>query len=138
MATHVLKNAHCTINVVDLSDHVSSVSFPLEQPTVDDTNMGDDSLAYLCTLKNATFTINWSQDYAAAKVDATMWGIYDGSVAVAFILKGDGPTTAVTNPKYTGNCILTGYTPIDGSVGDKAMAPSTFQVTGDVARATSD
>ena len=137
MATHVLKNAHCTI-VVNLSAWISSITFNLEQPTVDETNMGDSSFAYLCGLKNATFTINWSQDFTAATVDPTMWGIYDGGIPVAFIIKPDGPTTAVTNPKYTGYCILTGYTPIDGSVGDRAMAPCTFQVTGNVARATAD
>ena len=138
MATLVLKDAYCMINTVDLSDHISSISFPLEQPTVDDTCMGDDSLAFLCGLKNATFTINWAQDFAASEVDATMWVIYNGSAAVAFTLKPDGDTTAVDNPKYTGNCIMTSYTPIDGTVGDRAMAPTSFQVTGDVARATSD
>lgn len=138
MATHVLKNAYCMMNLVNLSAWVNSISINLEQPTVDDTNMGDDSLAFLCGLKNATFTINWSQDYTAATVDPGMWAIYDGGVAVAFIIKPNGATTAVLNPKYTGSCILTGYIPIDGTVGDKAMAPCTFQVTGDIARATAD
>jgi hypothetical protein len=138
MATLVFKNAYAKINDVDLSAWMNSISVNIEQPTVDDTNMGDNSLAFLCGLKNGTFTVNWSQDFAAAAVDASMWAIYDGEIPVSFILKPNGDTTAVANPKYTGNCILTGYTPLDGTVGDKAFAPCTFQITGDIARATAD
>ena len=137
MATFALTDASVTINSVDLSDHVNSISFNIEQPTVDDTNMGDDSLAFLCGLKSGSFTINFSQDFAASEVDATMWAIYDGGAAVAFAFLPTSAAASATNPEYSGSCILTSYPPIDGTVGDKAMASCTFQITGDVARATS-
>lgn len=138
MADHVLKDAHLTINSVDLSDHIIQMSFPLSAEAVDDTNMGDDSLAFLVGLKNGTFSIRFSQDYAAGEVDASLWAIYDGGAAVAFVIKGNGSATAVTNPKYTGNCILTEDPVVDGTVGQRAEITANFQITGDVARATSD
>lgn len=137
MATFVLSDVSATINSVDLSDHVSSITFNLEQPTVDDTCMGDASLEYLCGLKSGSFTINWAQDFAASEVDASMWSIYDGGASVTFVFKPTSAAVGATNPSYSGSCILTGYSPIDGTVGDRAMAPTTFQITGDVARATS-
>ena len=137
MATFVLKDAHLTIDSVDVSDHIVSITTTLEQAAVPDTNMGDDSDEFLTGLKNGNFTVNFSQDFAASEVDATLWSIYDGDAAVAFVIKPTSDAVAATNPSYTGNCILTSYSPIDGSVGDKAGAPVSFQVTGDVTRNTS-
>lgn len=138
MAKIVLKDAYFDIDGVDLSDHVKSISFPLEQAQVDKTAMGDTYLANLLGFKNASFTVEFVADYAAAETDATLWGIYDGDAAVAFIIKPNGAVTGASNPKYTGNCIMTSYTAVDGSVGETAAQTATFQVDGAVARAVAD
>ena len=137
MATFVSKDIDLTINSIDYSEYVQSFSFPLSADAIEETAMGDDSREYIPGLKNATFTIGLKQDFAASKVDASMWAIYDGDAAVAFVFRKSTDAVGATNPEYTGNCVLTEY-PIHGdSVGDLATTSVTFQITGDVARATS-
>lgn len=139
MASITMKDAHFTVNSVDLSAHVNSITLNLSKDTPEDTAMGDDARSYLADgLNTATIDVTFNADYAASQVDATNWTIFDGSSAVAFIVKPNGGTTGTSNPKYTGNCILTSFTPVEGSVGSTATATVSYQVTGDVARATSD
>lgn len=138
MASITLKDAHLTVNSVDLSDQIQQVTVNLSKDAPQSTAMGDNSHEYLADgLNNATFSVTFRGDYAAGETDATLWGIYSGSSAVAFVLKPNGSSTSTSNPAYSGNCILTDWTPISGSVGDLATVPATFQVTGDVSRATS-
>lgn len=137
MAGFVLKDAHLTINATDQSAYIKDISFPLTAATVDTTTMGDDSLEYLLGLKDASFTVTFAQDSADAGLNEDIWDIYDGGVAVTFELKPNGSATSATNPEFTGSCLLTSWDPINGSVGDHATAPCTFQVTGDVTRSES-
>ncbi len=137
MATRVYKNAYLLLNAVDLSAHVASVSITTAKDTPEDTAMGDDSRSYLAAgLRNATIDVEFNSDDAAGAVSATLWTIYTGSAAVAFQLNPDGSSTGVTNPKYTGNCVMTSGAPLGGSVGDTQTESVSLQITGDVTRAT--
>ena len=138
MATHVLDDAYFMVNTVDLSAYIRSITFPLEQALVNATCMGDTYDEFLFGFKSGTFTIRFAQDFAAAKVDATLWAIHDGGAAVAYIFKPDGDTTAVTNPKFTGNVILVSYQVVDGAAGALAEITANFNTSGTVNRATSD
>lgn len=138
MANYVLKDAYLSLNNVPQSAFVQSIAFNLDAATVDNTCMGDDALSFLPGMKNATFNVTFAADYANGDLSEDLWDIYYGDAAVAFIMKPNGATTGVTNPKYTGNCIMTSYPVADGSVGDLATHNCTFQVTGDVGRAESD
>ena len=136
MATRVLKNAYLLVNSVDLSAHVNQISFSASLDAVEDTAMADNSRSYLPGLRNGTFTVNFNADDAAGAVSASLWTVYTGGAAVAFEVRNDAGSVTTTNPKYTGNCILTDYSPVDGSVGDLNTNAATFQITGDVTRAT--
>lgn len=137
MASRVAKNTHLLINAVNLSAFVVDHSFPVTKDSPEDTAMGDNSRSYLPDgLRDATITIEFNQDDAAGAVSATLWPIFIGSAAVAFQLNPDGSTTSTANPKYTGNCFITTFEPIGGTVGDAGRSSASFQVTGDVTRAT--
>lgn len=139
MASIVFKDAYVDINSVDLSAYVRSVTLNTSSDVPEDTAMGDDSRSYLAGgLRDATFDVEFNEDDGAGAVSATLWSVYTGGAAVAFILKPNGSTTSTSNPKYTGSCILTSYNPFGGSVGDVGTNSASFQVTGDVTRATSD
>jgi len=137
LATQVLKNAHFTINSVDLSAHVNQISLSLTTDSPEDTAMADNARSFLPGLNNATITVSLNADYAASQTDATLWAIYSGAAAVAFIIRPAATAVSTSNPNYTGSCVLTDFGTVDGSVGDTAGQSATFQVTGDVARATS-
>ena len=136
--THVLKDAYFMVNLVDLSAYIRSISFPLEQALVNATCMGDTYDEFLFGFKSGTSTIRFMQDFTAAKVDATLWAIHDGGAKVAFVLKPNGSTTGVTNPKFTGYVILTSYQVVDGAAGVAAEVTANFNTSGAVDRATAD
>lgn len=130
-------NAYVSINGTDLSAHVESLSLNHTAEELDDTTMGDTGKGRLAGLIDDTFEVTFKQDFAAGQVDATLWSLV-GAAAFAVILKPNGSVTGVTNPKFTGNAILTNYVPMTGTVGSIATATASFLVDGVLTRATSD
>ena len=135
MAKFVLTDASLVINSVDLSDHVTSVTLNYEAELGDDTTMGSDTRTNLGGLKNWSIDVEFTQNYASGKVDATLWGIVGTSVAI--VLKPTSGAVSATNPSYSGNGVIGSYSPIGNSVGDVAMAPVTIAPAGTLTRATS-
>lgn len=137
MATRVLRKAFFSVNSVDLSTHVNQIEISTDKDSPEDTAMGDNSRSFLADgLRNATLNVTFNSDDAAGAVSATLWTIYTGSALVAFEIRADQAAVAVTNPKYTGSCLLTSGAPVSGSVGDTQTESVSFQVSGDVTRAT--
>lgn len=135
MAAFVLTNAYLTVNTVDLSDHVISLEFPLEAEMVDETAMGDSARSFLAGLKNGTVTVNFQQDFASSKVDATLFPLL-GAAAFALAIRPVNTTIAATNPEFQFNALLKSYPPVAGTVGELAKAQAVFQLTTVVTRDT--
>jgi hypothetical protein len=74
-------------------------------------------------------------DFAASAVDATLFPLLGTSVAVS--IKPTSDTTTATNPAYTGNVLITQYSPVDGAVGDIATTSVSWPGNGALTRATS-
>lgn len=132
MATFVLTDATCVVNTVDLSDYVRSMTVSLSAAVVDDTNMGDTWEAKLGGRKSGTVTVEFSQDFAASQVDATLWAAL-GTV-VAFTGKPTSGAISTTNPEYQFSVLISDYSPIDGSHGDLATTSVTWPLSGAVTR----
>ncbi len=135
MAVMVLKNAYVSINGVNLSDHVSQVNIDYSAETIEKTVMGANSKGKIAGLKDWKVTIEFAQDYDAAKVDATLFPLV-GAAAFPVEFRPDAGVVSATNPKFTGNAILASYPPISGSVGELAKAQITLEGDGDLTRAT--
>jgi hypothetical protein len=131
----VLTNAFVSINSVNLSQFVKTVTLSYKSEMQDDTAMGDSARSRIGSLKDYTLSIEFFQSYAASAVDATLFNIV-GSV-VPIEIRGSASAASATNPKYTGNAILETYQPVGGSVGDNLMAPVTMSGVGALTRATS-
>jgi hypothetical protein len=132
----ILKDAFVSINSVDLSDHVRSVNMDLGVEPQDDTAMGDDTRSAEAGLLIYSATVEFYQDFAAGKVDATLFPLL-GAAGFPVIVRavntgGVGPT----NPNYVGNMILTKYPPVTGTVGDEHLLTCEFAAAGDISRAT--
>jgi len=137
MAKEVLTDAYFMINTVDLSDHVRSITLPLSIAEIEKTCMGDSSVARLGGLKDAAINVVFANDFAAAKVEPTLWAIFDGNAAVAAKIRKSGTDEiSASNPEYQFNVLLQSYTPIDGAVGDLSESPVDFVSDGDVTHAT--
>ena len=138
MASFVLYNASVTINSVDLSSCVRSVTIDASQAMQDDTAMGDTFQSNAAGLLGASITVEFLQDYASSKVDQTIGPLLSISqAAFPVAIRPDASASASTsNPNYNCSCLLESYNPIAGSVGDQAMATATFAPTSALTRGT--
>lgn len=130
MAKFVVKDAVVLINSVDLSDHVAAVSVMMEGDDVDVSTMGTGVHQHLIGLRNDRFEITLLSDFAATKVDATLFPLLStASVTTEFpvSVKAFNTAVAATNPLYSSTkCILNTYTPISGTVGARSETVVTF------------
>lgn len=136
MPSYVVTNKYITINGVDLSSNLESAELTYEAEAVDDTAMGDSVRSNQGGLKVIGLTVTMHQDYAASKVDATLYSIVGTQVAVA--LKPVNTTTSATNPQYSTTMLVQSYQPISGTVGELSKTQIVFAPAGvALTRATS-
>lgn len=134
MAFLVLTNAKVTVNAVDLSDHVKSVTVNYSAEILEDTTMGATSKSRVAGLKDWSVEVEFIQDYAASEVDATLFPLV-GAAAFAISVVPVNTTVSATNPNFNGNCVLGEYSPVSGSVGELSTVTVTFEGDGTLTRA---
>lgn len=117
---------HSYANMIELSTEVE------EKDITTYTSLG--WKVVLGGLKSGELGVEFKQDYAAAALDSIMWPLL-GTV-VAFEVRADQAVVGTSNPKYTGNVLIKGWSPLTGSVGDEATVKQTFPTSGAVTRAT--
>ncbi len=127
MATFVLKDAVVTIDAVNLSDHVSELSIETERDEVDVTAMGAVNKVTVAALGDATITMTMFQDFAATKVDATLWPLSTTNTPFVVTVKASSVATSATNPLFSMTCLMYGYSPLSGGVGDASSTEVTFR-----------
>ena len=135
MAKHILRDVTVTVAGTALSDHVESVEVNISLEDVDVTSMGATAREHLAGLRNDEVTINFYQDFDAAKVDATFWPLI-GSTAFSVVIKPTSAAVSSTNPSFTASCILLTYSPLAGSVGAANQTSITLPCNGAIVRAT--
>lgn len=86
-------------------------------------------------LKSGELGCEFLQDFAATELDSIMWPLL-GQV-VPFEVRADQGAVSTSNPAYTGNVLINGWSPLTGSVGDEATVSQGFPTSGAVARETS-
>tara|TARA_R110002110_G_scaffold394420_2_gene608555 strand:+ start:640 stop:1050 length:411 start_codon:yes stop_codon:yes gene_type:complete len=136
MAVFMANSVTVTINSVDLTDHITSVSGFNETCTdLQTTAMGETNVSRIGGLKDSSVSITFLNDFAASEVYITLAALLGTAVPVTIT-----PTSAAvsaTNPKKTGTCLVTELPFIDGSVGDLAEVSITWPVTGAISTVTS-
>jgi hypothetical protein len=137
MAKFVFTDASLVVDSVDLSEYVESVTVGYSSDAVESTAMGSTARSYEPGLTDSTISVTFFQDYAATKVDATLFGLI-GAAATTLVVKPTSDAVGTDNPSFTVSAILNDYSgPVDASVGDAAKASATFQCTTALVRATS-
>jgi len=135
MAKLVLTDASVTINSVDLSDHVQSVTLNYNADQVEITSMGDTAHLFTGGLDNVTCDVTLFQDFAASEVEATVYDLVGTTTTV--VVKATSSAVGADNPSYTlANTYVSSHTPVAGTVGDSAMTTLNF-VGGTITKATS-
>lgn len=135
MARIVLTNAYVTINSVDLSDHISSVTLNSSIDVVETTAFSTTAArTRVGGLADNSITLEFHQDYASSSVEATIYPLLGSTTSV--VVKPNGSTTSATNPSYTSTVLVSEWTPLNGAVGELATASVTWPVSGAITKAT--
>ena len=134
MARIVLTNAYITINGVNLSDHVASVTLTTSSDIVETTAFGSTARTRVSGLIDNSVALEFHQDYVAANVEATIYPLV-GAAPTAVVVKPNGATTSATNPSYTFNALVSEWTPLNGAVGELATASVTWSIDGAITKA---
>ena len=135
MAEFVLSNAFLSVNSVDLSAYVTSITISQSADSVEDTSMGDTARSYIGGLTTGTLDISFNQDFAASKTEATIYPLL--GTTTTCVVRPTAAAVGTTNPSYTATVLVTEWTSVEGSVGDLATASVSWPITGNVAKATS-
>jgi hypothetical protein len=136
MAKLILRDAYLLVNAVDLSDHVQSVEINPGRADQDATAMGAVGKQRLPGLKDEQVVVNFRQDFAASKVDQTLWTLYDQGTSFAIEIRPTSGARSTTNPAWTGTAYLIDYAPVAGAVGDVLDAKVTFVIDNQLTRQT--
>lgn len=135
MPKMVLTAEYLSINATVLHEYTRKAELTVEVEEKDVTNYASAGWKeVLGGIKSAGLAVEFLQDLAATKLDSIMWPLL-GSV-VAFEVRGDQAAVGTSNPKYTGNILINGWSPLTGSVGDEATVSQDFPTSGAVTRAT--
>lgn len=128
MAKYVAINHDVTINGADFSQSIAAVTFEVTSDEVETTAFQQTWRSRIGGLKDASVSLDFHQDFGAASVDATLYPLL-GSVATV-VVNPTGSSASSTNPSYTGEFLVTQYTPFASSVGDLATLSVTWPAAG--------
>jgi hypothetical protein len=128
VAKYVAINHDVTINGVDFSQSIAAVTFEVTADEVETTAFQQAWRSRIGGLKDASVSLDFHQDFGASSVDATLYPLL-GSVATVVVNPTGGSATA-TNPSYTGEFLVTQYTPFASSVGDLATLSVSWPAAG--------
>ena len=113
MAVFVLKDASVTINSINLSAYVTSISLDYAVDSIETTAMGSTGHTFVGGIQNITATIEMNQDFASSSVAATLDAVLGTPTTVA--IKPTSAATSSTNPLYTiANTLIASVQPVNG------------------------
>ena len=134
MAVFLNNGVVLTVNSVDLSDHVTSITINRTFDELEVTAMGDSGHKFVKGLEASSVTIDFLNDTATSEVLQTLQAAYGTSVTVT--AKQTSAAVSATNPSYTMSCLINNTTDVNGSVADLGTQSVTWTVNGAIAVAT--
>jgi len=133
MAVMSLTTQYTSINSVDESANIKSSTLTVDVNPLDTTDFASAGwVEQIGGLKSGTLAVEFQDDIVAAAIDSKLWAIL-GTV-VPFEVRLTSAVVGASNPKWTGNILITGHS-IGGAVGDLAMKSLSFPTSGAVTRA---
>jgi hypothetical protein len=118
MAIIPITNSYILINAVDLSDHVQQVVTADSRDKIDITAMGATSKVYTKGLGDATATITFFNDWAAAKVHATLQPLISSTTPFTIEIRPVNSARSATNPAFLMSALLFDYSFLNVTVGE--------------------
>jgi hypothetical protein len=139
MAIYLDNNVGLKIATVDLSEYVTSITLTQTFDEVETTSMGSSAHVFSKGLESSTLQVDFLNDWAASKVQATLQAAYGTSVTALIVPVRAASATVISasNPLYTVSILVNNLTPVGtGGPEDYARSSMTFTCTSAVAYAT--
>jgi hypothetical protein len=137
MAVYLANTGVLTVNAVDLSSLVTSVTINRAFDELEVTALGDQGHRFVKGLEASSISIDFLNDADTAKTlqtlnSSSVWG---NNVVVTF--KQSSGAVAPSNPLYTMTCLVNNITPANGDVASLSTQSVTWNVSGTIAVTTS-
>jgi hypothetical protein len=134
MAVYLANTGVLTVNSVDLSTLVTSVTINRAFDELEVTALGDTGHRFVKGLEASSISIDFLNDEATAKTLQTLQATWGTNTTVTF--KQTSAAVSATNPLYTMTCLVNNITPVNGAVADLSTQSVTWNVSGTIAVTT--
>ena len=132
MAKLVLTNANITIGATDVSSSVASVQIETAVDEVETTAFGPgNGKTRVGGLLDTTLSLSMHNDYSA--VEGLVYPLIGSTTTV--VVKPNGTAVSSTNPSYTMTILVTGWSSVNGAVGELNTVDVSWPVSGTVTKA---
>jgi hypothetical protein len=119
------------VNAVDLTDHAFSCNIEFAKDELDATVFQSPFKVTIAGLPDCSITIGFYQDFAAAKVDATLYPLVTGTSSFAVSIKAAAGAISSTNPEFQLPAAQAfNYNPLQGSIGEMSTTEPVFKNAG--------
>ena len=123
----VWTNAKVIVNSVDRSDHCTTVSVETSRDEVDVTAFGAANKVVMPGLGDGTIRATFLVDFVAGGLDEALQALSVATVGFPIEVRPVNSGRTTSNPAYVMTCLMYGYTPISGGIGDAATIDVTFR-----------
>jgi hypothetical protein len=136
----VLTDVSVTVNAIDLSQFLTSVTLSTSVDVVETTGMGSAAAkTRLPGLKDNSVTLEFNQDFAAAGPEITINAVGSSLVgtSVPIVIKPASGAVSATNPSYSFTAVCSEWQNVQGSVGELSTISATWPISGAITKAVS-
>ena len=130
MSVYLSNGVSVTVDSVDLSSLVSSVTINRSFDELEVTAMGDGGHKFVKGLEASSVTIDFFNDNETNKTLQKLNSIWGQNKTV--VIKQTSSAVSATNPSYTMTCLINNLTPVNGAVGDLSTQSVTWNVSGEI------
>jgi len=138
MARIVLTDASVTINGVNLSEYITSVSLSTSEDVIDTTGMAaGGARTRVSGLADNSLTLEFNQDFASSAVEASINAVGSSLVGTTttVVVKPTSGSVSASNPSYTFSALVAEWQPLSGAVGELATVSATWPISGTITKA---
>lgn len=134
MSKFIATDYKVTINGTNFSTSLASVELPIEVEEQDTTAFGAEFRTRIAGLKTGSITLEFHQDFGAAAIDSVLYPLLGTNATVT--VSPTSATVSATNPTFSGEFLVTQYSPFSSTIGDLATLSVTWPLNGALTRAT--
>jgi hypothetical protein len=132
MAKLVLTNANITIGGTDVSANVASVQIETSVDEVETTAFGPgNGKTRVGGLLDTTISLSMHNDYSA--IEGLVYPLIGSTTTV--VVKPNGTAVSTANPSYSATILVTGWSAVNGAVGELNTVDVSWPVSGTVTKA---